>query len=75
MTLKVQIKGAFSVNAMIKSNVDKDDIPNKWLTFHAFSEKMKASILELMAFDKSKTIMVSILPNNEMPIVGEWYED
>lgn len=77
--IKVRIKGMVSINAIMTSQVKEKDIPNKWLTFHAFSEKMKCQVLDMIANNAkgpNLKIEVSILDTRLTPcIIGEWYED
>lgn len=79
--IKVRIKGMVSINAIMtsKPRVKEKDIPNKWLTFHAFSEKMKCQVLDMIANNAkgpNMEIQISILDTRLTPVSqGEWYED
>lgn len=67
--IKVQIVGGASVKSAIKSGFD--NAIQHPLTFHAFSDTMKARILE--QFIKSRaTIGISF--TDEFPKTGEWHE-
>lgn len=77
MNIKVQIKGQYSINAMLKAGNDGslpsvEAIQDKYLTFIAFSQLMQASVLKMMASNPDKEIKLSL--TNETT-TGEWYED
>lgn len=69
MILKVQrTDGAISANALIESGFD---IEGKRLTFLAYSDAMKARILEKIAHGAP----YRVYPTTEPPRDGEWFED
>ena len=68
MNIKVQIKNRLSTNAIIASGISKE---GDYLTFHAYSDQMKARILENLLNSRSE-IYVSIC--DEARKDGEWYE-
>lgn len=65
--LKVQLPRAHTAATMVESGIDRSD---GVLTFHAYSDRMKASVLEQIA--RGVKFVVTI--TNEMPKDGEWYE-
>lgn len=68
-TIKVQIVNGASVSSVVgASNLNETRNP---LTFHAFSDTMKARILE--QFIKSET-KIGISFTSEKPRTGEWHE-
>lgn len=67
-TIKVQIVGCMSVKSAIESGFDAVSQP---LTFHAFSEEMKARVLERFLGSPAK---IGISYTNETPRTGEWHE-
>lgn len=67
-TLKVQIPGVVTSASIIESGIPESD--NLVLTFMAFSDAMKARILERIA--KGDDIRVSL--TNEPIRTGEWFE-
>lgn len=68
MNIKVQIVGGASVPSAIRSGLDKMTEP---LTFIAFSDTMKARILEKFLKSPEK-IGLSIYDGP--PAIGEWHE-
>lgn len=66
--IKVQIPNAISSASILESGTK--GIENKMLTFHAFSDKMKACVLERIAAGDKLIISIT----NEAPRVGEWME-
>jgi hypothetical protein len=69
MKIKVQIEGGASVQSIVASGVENIDKPQ---TFIAFSETMKARVLEQFLQSPLK-IGLSIF-NGESK-TGEWHED
>jgi hypothetical protein len=68
MNIKVQLPGRVSAAALIENGLD---FPNgDILTFHAYSDTMKARILEFIALGQS----VVVKPTTEEPRDGEWFE-
>lgn len=67
-TIKVQIIGGVSVKSAVESGFDLAAEP---LTFHAYSDSMKARILE--NFLKSPAC-IGISFTDETPRNGEWHE-
>lgn len=74
-TIKVQIVGGASVASIVNThdvNPDYDPIRDQWpLTFHAFSDTMKARILENMIKSPAR---IGISFTDETPRTGEWHE-
>jgi hypothetical protein len=71
--IKIQIKGALSVSALVASGIPKnDDVSERWLTFIAFSSEMKVNVMNYMAENPNKTIRLSVVDEAK---TGEWYED
>lgn len=68
-TIKVQIVNGASVSSVIgASNIDDAKNP---LTFHAFSDAMKARILEQFIKSDAK---IGISFTDDKPRTGEWHE-
>ena len=67
-TIKVQIIGGVSTKSSIESGLDNTQHP---LTFHAYSDAMKARILESY-LDNPQKIVLSF--TDEPPRDGEWHE-
>ena len=75
MNIKVQIKGQISTKALIASGdflKINFDVSQRYLTFIAFSDTMKARVLEMITKQPEKDIKLTL--TNESTI-GEWYED
>ena len=68
MNIKVQIINGASVKSVVESGFEDAQNP---LTFHAFSDTMKARILE--NFLKSPA-QIAISLTDEAPRIGEWHE-
>ena len=68
MNLKVQMPGKLTAAALMNSGLGFNE--GKCLTFHAFSDKMKARILEQIALGQNITVSVT----TEEPKTGEWME-
>lgn len=69
IVLKVQLPvGRLSSGALIESGFD--DALNKCVTFHAYSDLMKARILEKIAAGGPYTVTIT----DETPRDGEWLE-
>lgn len=69
IVLKVQLPvGRLSSNALINSGFD--DAINKCVTFHAYSDRMKARILEKIAAGGPYSVSIT----DETPRDGEWME-
>lgn len=66
--IKVQIINGASVKSVVESGFDAAMEP---LTFHAFSDTMKARILENFIKSPAK---IGISFTNETPRTGEWHE-
>ena len=72
MYIKIQYK-KLTVNSLIESGFENLD--NKLLTYHAFSNKMKAKILEgLLTLTEGSEIHLTIM-NDEQQKTGEWQEE
>lgn len=69
MNIKVQLLNRESSKAYIESG----HRGNRALTFHAFSDQMKARILESIAKSAKGTILIA--PTTDIPRTGEWYEE
>jgi hypothetical protein len=67
-TIKVQIIGAISTKSIVNSGFDKIQHP---LTFHAYSDTMKARVLESYLKYPDKFVLSF---TDETPCAGEWYE-
>ena len=67
-TIKVQIINGASVKSVVESGLDSIEDP---LTFHAFSDTMKARILENFIKSPAK---IGISFTDEIPRIGEWHE-
>lgn len=67
-TIKVQIVGGVSTKSAIESGFDATQHP---LTFHAYSDTMKARILESYLKNPDK-IVLSL--TDEIARDGEWHE-
>lgn len=67
-TIKVQIIGGVSTKSAIESGIDSIHYP---LTFHAYSDTMKARILESYLKNPEK-IVLSL--TDEIARDGEWHE-
>jgi hypothetical protein len=69
-TIKVQIIGGASASSIVNTNnfTDSYEMP---LTFHAFSDLMKARIIENMIKSPCK---IGISFTDETPRIGEWHE-
>jgi hypothetical protein len=69
MNIKVQLPDRVSAAALIENGLDfpEGDI----LTFHAYSDMMKARVLELIAAGQN----VVVKPTTEEPRDGEWFEN
>lgn len=70
MSIKVQIYGQTSTNAQINSGIQSDFEKNP-LTFIAFSDSMKAKVLEM--FVKS-SLKIGLSFYHGSPKTGEWHE-
>lgn len=68
MTIKVQIPGRVTASALVESGLDASS--NGVLTFHAFSDAMKARVLELIAAGQH----VVVKATTEVPRTGDWFE-
>lgn len=67
MNLKVQFTdGRRSIAGLINSGLTSEGV----LTFHAYSDTMKARLLEKMAHGYP----IKVFPTNEKPRNGEWFE-
>lgn len=66
--IKVQIVGGVSVKSAVESGIEATAQP---LTFHAFSDNMKARILEQFLKSPAK---IGISFTDETPRTGEWHE-
>jgi hypothetical protein len=66
MNIKVQLPDKVSANSMIESGIKSEGI----LTFHAYSQEMKARVLEMIA--KGERVIVK--PCEEPRRNGEWLE-
>lgn len=66
MNIKVQMPEKVSTNALIESGLINGGV----LTFHAYSDEMKARVLELIA--KGENVLVS--QTDQAPRKGEWIE-
>ena len=66
--IKVQIVGGVSVKSAVQSGFDAISQP---LTFHAFSDTMKARILEQFLKSPAK---IGLSFTDETPRTGEWHE-
>lgn len=71
MNIKVQLFGKTSTNAQINSGIESDFEKNP-LTFIAFSDTMKARVLENFLKSPLK-IGISIYDDDD-PKTGEWHE-
>lgn len=67
-TIKVQIIGGVSTKSAIESGFDATQHP---LTFHAYSDTMKARILESCLRSPGKIVLSF---TNDTPRDGEWHE-
>jgi hypothetical protein len=67
-TIKVQIIGGISTKSIVKSGFDKIQHP---LTFHAYSDAMKARVLESYLKNPDKFVLSF---TDETPCAGEWHE-
>jgi hypothetical protein len=67
VTLKVQTK-SHSVNGMVSSGIP---MFNQQLTFHAYSDEMKARVLEGIAIGMDYKVKTT----KEAHRRGEWYEE
>jgi len=67
-TIKVQIIGAVSIKSAIESGIDVTQYP---LTFHAYSNTMKARVLELYLKNPERIVLSF---TNEIARDGEWHE-
>ena len=74
-TIKVQVYGGASVTSIVNTldvHSNYDPVKDQWpLTFHAFSDTMKARILENMIKSPAK---IGISFTDETPRCGEWHE-
>ncbi len=68
MNIKVQLPDRISTAALIESGIH---IKGQSLTFHAFSDKMKAQVLDLVAQGKER-VLLSV--TKDEPRTGEWME-
>lgn len=68
-TIKVQVIGAVSTKSAIESGIEATVEP---LTFHAYSDRMKARVLESFLVSGG-TIGLSF--TDEFPREGEWHEE
>lgn len=71
MNIKVQIINHCSVKSLLESGLNQEDLETNPLTFHVFSDTMKARMMEQFLTYKLK-IGISIC--NEKPKTGEWHE-
>lgn len=71
--IKVQIIGGLSTRSVIENPeaMDEEFRCQNPLTFHAYSDEMKARILELLIKSPQK---IGISFTNESARNGEWYE-
>jgi hypothetical protein len=69
-TIKVQVVGCASVASILNTDNFEDSL-NKPLTFHAFSDEMKARILENLIKSKCR---IGISFTDEPARTGEWHE-
>ena len=67
-TIKVQIIGGLSTKSAIESGFDNIQHP---LTFHAYSDTMKARVLEAYLKNPDKIVLSF---TDETPCAGEWHE-
>ena len=72
-TIKVQVINGASVSSVVNTYEQHGDYPvGEWpLTFHAFSDTMKARILENMIKSPAR---IGISFTDEEPRTGEWHE-
>jgi hypothetical protein len=68
MNVKVQLPGQVTAAALIENGFDFPE--GNVLTFHAYSDLMKARVLEMIAAGR----VVVVKPTAEIPRVGEWFE-
>jgi hypothetical protein len=68
-TIKVQVVGGFSTNSLIESGFEATNEP---LTFHAYTDVMKARVLESFMVSPGK---IGLSFTNETPRDGEWHEE
>jgi hypothetical protein len=68
-TIKVQVFGGVSTKSLIESGFEAANEP---LTFHAYSDRMKARVLESFMVSGG-TIGLSF--TDESPKDGEWHEE
>lgn len=72
MNLKIQLPKAFSLNAHVKTMTSTKTAAEQDLvtTFHAYSDTMKARVLEAIAQGEE----VIVKPTDDEPRDGEWLE-
>lgn len=68
MNIKVQLPDRISTAALIESGIH---IKGQCVTFHAFSDTMKARVLELIAKGNERVLL---RVTDETPRTGEWME-
>ena len=71
MNLKIQLPDKITGAAFINQGILSDFNKGRCLTFHAFSDTMKARVLEMIAQGEKVTVSVT----NEAPKTGEWMEE
>ena len=69
MNLKVQMPGKLTAAALMNSSLGFNE--GKCFTFHAFSEKMKARVLEQIALGQN----IIVRETMEAPKTSEWMEE
>ncbi len=69
--IKVKLVGKTSTKALISESINLSD-PNQGVCFHAYSERMKAAVLDYMVANPRMKIELSF--TNEDPKSGEWME-
>ncbi len=71
MVLRVQFTdGSLSMNSIIEHGLPKE---GEVLTFHAYSDEMKARVLEAIA--KGAKLKLSVFDADGDYVTGEWFQE